>query len=351
MLVDCDIHNQPAKPEDIVPYMPPAWRSRGVRLPARAEYPHPMGALRKDADPPDGSPPGSSPDFLLQQLVEPFGITHAILTGELSSMGILPDGDYATILSRAYNDWVAADWLDRDPRFLGSIRVAPQRPRAAAEEIRRWADDPRMIQIYMVTTTELPLGHEFFHPIWEAACDTGRPVALHPGWDGMGLGRSVTPHGFPGSYLEWHALWGVSLLTQVASLTCEGTFHRFPDLRIVCLEGGLSWIPHLMWRLDKDWRGLRAWHPHLSQPPSRIILDHCRFSTQPIDEPEDPKHLHTILDIIEADRTVLFATDYPHWDFDNPDACFPPGLSAERKERIRWGNAAELYGLETPVAP
>ena len=44
---------------------------------------------------------------------------------------------------------------------------------------------------------------------------------------------------------------------QVISLVVEGTFNQFPELRVVLIESGFTWIPAMMWRIDKEWRGLR----------------------------------------------------------------------------------------------
>jgi predicted TIM-barrel fold metal-dependent hydrolase len=42
----------------------------------------------------------------------------------------------------------------------------------------------------------------------------------------------------------------------------------------------------------------------------------------------------------------IFATDYPHWDFDSPDESIPRSLPAPLKHRIFYENACELYGFE-----
>ena len=42
---------------------------------------------------------------------------------------------------------------------------------------------------------------------------------------------------------------------------------------------------------------------------------------------------------------LLIASDYPHWDGDNPDVVLPSTLSAEVQRGIRYDNAKALYGL------
>jgi predicted TIM-barrel fold metal-dependent hydrolase len=102
-------------------------------------------------------------------------------------------------------------------------------------------------------------------------------------------------------------------------------------------------VPHVMWQLDKDFKGNRSECPRRKRLPSEYILDQVRYSTQPIDEPTKPEHLVQMFDMIEADRTVLYATDYPHWDFDNPKVALKD-IPAATRERIFVGNALDFYG-------
>lgn len=45
--------------------------------------------------------------------------------------------------------------------------------------------------------------------------------------------------------------------------------------------------------------------------------------------------------------SMIFATDYPHWDADDPDEAFPVALPPELQQKIYFDNAASLYGLAT----
>lgn len=98
-----------------------------------------------------------------------------------------------------------------------------------------------------------------------------------------------------------------------------------------------------MWRLDKNWKALRDELPWLKRAPSEYIVDHIRFTTQPMVEPKKRSHLEAMCDIISAERTLMFSTDYPHWDFDDPSRALR-GLPENVRARVFAQNALEVYG-------
>lgn len=50
--------------------------------------------------------------------------------------------------------------------------------------------------------------------------------------------------------------------------------------------------------------------------------------------------------MVDAGRTVMFSSDYPHWDFDNPRMALAP-IRKDLRGRILADNAIELYGLQS----
>lgn len=351
-LIDADVHNALGSPADLLPFLPKYWREevqvRGLNIPT-AGYTSPVGVLRRDAQPDDGpGGPGSSPAFLMKDHMDRYGIDYAILTGSfMLQLSLHADPDYGNALSSAINEWMVATWLAFSPRFRGSLIINHADPIYAAAEIRKWAGRPQIAQVLMASGSSRLFGQRFFHPIYEAAEESSLPVAIHPGSEGAGSAPNVTGSGRPTRYMEWHNILPTNYLSHLNSLVCEGVFEKFSRLRFVAIEGGLAWLPHLMWRMDKNFKALRSSTPWLKQLPSDYLRQHVFVTTQPIEEPEKPEHLAQIIEMIAAPHMILFSSDYPHWDFDNPKMALA-GLPAALKRRILSENAAALYRLPGP---
>jgi len=345
--IDTDVHPYPNTIADLTPFLSSRWNQyieqSGFKGPPGTQYPkcYEM-AGRRDAWPPNGQRVGSDPDFARQQLLDHWNIRYAVLNPLYGHEKVHND-DFSIALASAINAWMSATWLDSDDRWRGSISVTANLPEAAAEEIRRVAKDPRYVQIIVTVRSESPYGKRIFHPIFEAACDVGLPVGIHFGTWGN---NPITAAGWPSYYLEDHTGMTQAFEAQVLSLVSEGVFEKFPDLKIALIEGGFAWMPPLMWRFDKNYKGLREEVPWLRRLPSEYILDHFRMTTQPMDEPPNPQHFLQILDMIGRDDFLMFATDYPHWDFDSPDRALPSVVRGDLRNKIMSENAAAFYEFE-----
>lgn len=360
-LVDCDVHPHLSNGvKDLAPYLAAGWRRRlGIPtrdyhvkeslgshfvFPMQTTYVNVAGSMRRDAMPADGRMPATDPEFVARQLLDAHKIDRAILIGgNITGLGGLPDPDMAAALAAAHNDWLFERWLEFDPRYRGAIVVAPQDPDLAAAEIERMAARPGFVQILMPLTNAL-MGERRFHPIYRAAEQHGLPVGVHPnGIDGTHIHGPSMAGAVPTYYIEWHTALTQVFQANVLSLVCHGVFERFPRLTVVVAEGGFAWLPDLTWRLDKDWKGLRTELPWLRKPPSEYIYDHVRFTTQPFYEPDNNDHLLALCEIVQADRTLMMSTDYPHWDFDSPQRALAR-LPADTRHRIECETALEVFG-------
>jgi predicted TIM-barrel fold metal-dependent hydrolase len=342
-IIDTDVHQSWPDPKEVYNRLPAYFRNENFTIPA-GTHNNPVSVNRMDAVSPSGDPAGTNYEMMRSQHLDAFGIDAAILTGNsILGLGVHPHAEFAKAMARAYNEALLETWLSWDERFFGAMLVAPQDPVAAAAEIRKLGTHPRIVEVLMCSATRVPYGQSFYWPIYEAAQEMGLPVSVHPGTEGRGLSNGFIA-GPPSTYLEWHTNLSQNYMGHVVSLACEGVFEKFPRLKFVAKEGGLAWIPGVLWRLDKNWKALRSSVPWVRRLPSEYIVDHIRFTSQPIEEPERPEHLRQLLEMIQAEKTLMFSSDYPHWDNDSPKHAFPK-LPEALMERIMYKNAEETYPL------
>ncbi len=341
--IDCDIH--PAVPtfKALLPYLSDHWRDivvqRGMNELDSIAYPtnSPL-TVRPDWQLPGGGKPGSDLDRLRADALVPFGTSLAICNC-LYGVQLLFSEDMAAGFARAVNAWMATEWLDREARLRASIVVPVQNPAMAVEEIERCAPDKRFVQVLMLVMGDMPLGRRHYWPIYEAAQRHRLPVGIHAG---SAYRHPVTPVGWPSYYTEDYAAQATAFQSALTSLICEGVFTKFPDLRVVLMESGFTWLPAHLWRLTKYWRGLRMEIPWVDRSPTEIVRSNVRLTLQPVDGPPDPAQFQRLLDHMGSDALLLFSTDYPHWQFDG-DHALPEGLSADLVRKIMVDNPRETY--------
>ena len=350
-IVDCDIHPAQRSAKDLYPFLSKHWidhlESFGMNvrqaLSGQHMFPRTMAAgMRVDAYPGDGSPPGSDLALMQRQHLDPNGVEFGMLVA-LGRAGMEErNQDFAAALSGAVNDWQIAAWVEPDPRLQAGIVLNAEDPIAAVAEIEKRAPDPRFKQIIMSPRSAEPLGRRRYWPIYEAAQAAGLPIGFHPA--SVSGGSPSTGAGWPTYDMGEHYTFGTHLQEVVVSLVMEGVFERFPGLKVVCIESGFSWAVPLGWRMDKHWQQMRAEVPHLKRPPSEYMREHLYFTTQPIEEPPFAWYLNDVVDWIGWDH-LMFSSDYPHWDFDDPRYTLRFRMTEAQKSQILRGNAKALYKL------
>ncbi len=346
--IDCDIHNAIPSESALLPHLPERWRPYLERFGLQSygyggsTYPRASpNAARADAWPPNGKPPGSDLPFLREQLLDKwdiqFGVLNPLIPGPAQ-----PNIEYGAAIATAINDWQVAEWLDPEPRLRASMVVPYEDGELAAAEIDRRAEDPRFVQVLLLARTAEPLGRRKYWKLYEAAERHNLPIGIHFG--GVG-GRPITGSGWPYFYLEDHVGMPQSFQAQLASLVFEGVFERFPNLKVVVIEGGLAWLAPLLWRMDRAWEDMRPEVPHVTRPPSELIREHVWLTTQPMEEPPKRGQFLQMLAHLDMNDHLMFATDYPHWDFDAPEGAFPERLPEDLERQMLSDNATRLYRL------
>lgn len=349
LLVDSDIHPVLLPPE-LVRRLPSPWDEHyttfGTRVPGLS-YPRLRnGGMRVDAWP-EGGFPGSDLSLTRTQLLDEYGIDVGILIPLASHAWGAEARGFAGALCATGNDWIAEEWLDREPRLRATIDIPFEHPDLAVREIERRAGDPRFVQVLVSGNGEAQMGDAKYWPIYEAAAASGLPIACHVG----GYESHHSGAGWPSYYIEDH-LWLHSTVAQLTvSFISEGVFERFPSLQVVLVEGGITWAGPLMWAMDAAFARIGGELAHLQRKPSEYFRDHFWFTTQPIEEPDDPRQLVEALGFIDMPERILFASDYPHWDFDAPSRALPRVIAGDARDRIMGRNAARLYDLGRSQPP
>ncbi|MCA1454676.1 amidohydrolase [Bradyrhizobium sp. BRP22] len=343
--IDCDLH--PAVPGMgvLLPYLNDYWREMAsVRALDRlnlslTSYPQnsPL-SCRPDWLLPDGAKAGSSLEAMKDHVLDRFRPRYGILNC-LYGAQVLHSEDMAAAFCRATNDWIRDHWLNHDLRLRASIVIPSHSAELAVAEIDRRAEDVRFVQVLMLASGETTLGRRHLWPVYERAERLGLAIGIHAG---SAYRYAPTAVGWPSYYVEDYVAQSAAFESQLQSLISEGVFAKFPRLKVVAIESGLTWLSGFIWRADKTWKGVRAEVPWVTRTPSEIIRNHVRFTVQPVDAADEGEAIMRLADHIKSDELFLFSTDYPHWQFDG-DAVLSGGLSDAFFRKIASENALATY--------
>jgi predicted TIM-barrel fold metal-dependent hydrolase len=349
-IVDCDVHLVPRSKDELLERVPEPLRSRmGSRRANNSSGKEGYAAFgparRLDSIPASGGPAGSEPDLVFKQLFDEAGVDLAVLIPE---MRYTVDPELNRGLYRAFNSWVADTWLDTwnlGGRLYGTISVSLDDPEGAVREIEEWAGHPRFKQILVSNYSQQPLGFPRFEPVWEAAARHRLPVAMHNTAYAAGAIGS-TPVGRFQHWVDFHSLaFPLMYSAHLVSWLTSGVFDRHPELRVVFVEGGYLWHRPIVARLERNWEAFKGDVAATGRSPLEYVRDNVRFTTQPIEEADQPEDVAQLMEFADAAHTLLFSSDYPHHDYDEPRRALPRGLSRQTRQRVMCDNARELYDL------
>jgi uncharacterized protein len=139
----------------------------------------------------------------------------------------------------------------------------------------------------------------------------------------------------------------LSNLVHLTNWVVNGLPERFPKLKVMWVESGLAWIPFLQQRLDHEYLMRVSEAPLLKRLPSEYMRE-MFFTMQPM-ETTNMKLLEGTFETIRAETQLLYASDWPHWDFDVPARLFDlPFLDDDAKRNILGLNAARVFNLDVP---
>jgi uncharacterized protein len=272
------------------------------------------------------------------------------------AVGRIMAPDWAVIASKAYNTWLYEKFLNRNPRLKGMALLPLQDIDSAAAELRRCRNELGMLGGMLPSNGEAIQGHlgnKIYWPLYEEAEKLGCCLAIHVGClHHMGLDSFST-------YYPAHALGHpFSLMIQASAMLAHGVFDRFPKLRVAFLEGGATWVPFMMDRLDRSYHaghvqlnvtGELLGGPKQGEKASEYFKSQMREGRIFVGFDCDDDGLSTA--VAKGGRhSFLFGSDYPHEVFDAAkcrheidELLGRDDLTQEDKEAVLGGNALRFY--------
>ncbi len=319
-VIDCDVHANVPSLDALFPFQDRLWvefaRERGWKGPVVAATYPPLAetTARPEWRPAQGLP-ATEVGMLRRDILDPRKVEAAILTCYYA-VDSLRHPDWAVALASSVNDWIIAEWLEKEPRLRASIVIPARDPQAAAREIDRVGGHPGFVQVLLPVRTDGLYGQRYFWPIFEAITRHDLVAGIH--WGGQSEG-APSPTGYASYYAEEMAAETQVFAAQLTNMVIEGLFQKFPTLRVAMLEGGFTWVPTWAWNINKKWKGLRREIPWVDRPATELIRQHVRFSTAPMDA-GPPQHMRQVLEWFGTDDILMYASDYPHDHGDQLDA-------------------------------
>ena len=257
------------------------------------------------------------------------------------TLGMHPQYDIEAALGGAYNRWLVERILPEHDRLKGLLYLPFNTPEACVDQVKRHAHLDSVIGFTICSTRNKPVHHNSYMKLYSLIEETGKPLAFHSGYNWndpsfLQLNR----------FLSMHALSFVNYnMIHMTNWIINGLPERFPKLKVLWVESGLAWIPFLMQRLDHEYQMRSCEAPLLKKLPSEYMRE-MFYTSQPL-EKTNLKLLQATMDAFNADTQLLYASDWPHWDFDPPRAITTlPFLNEQAKRNILGLNAARIFNLD-----
>jgi predicted TIM-barrel fold metal-dependent hydrolase len=340
VIVDADVHCPSPRSQDLLPYLDDHWQEyiRWTHFAPRSAgqvYPSwtgmAFGTASESAD-------AAFRDTLEQDV---FPAAAAAVVQAYFAVESIMHPYLAPDLATAANRWLAAHWLDHDPRLRGSAMVAPQFADSAAAEVARISGDPRFVQVLVPARAMEPYGSHRYWPLWQAAAEHDLAVGVTYGGSVPTPGNAVN---WMETFFEEYATGTQPFATHITSLVLNGVFERWPNLRFVFIDSGWTWLPALCWRLDKEWKEGRQEVPWVKEPPSEYVKRHMRFTTAPSDGPAKPEHLPRLVEHLPFRDMLLYSSDAPRQDAQD-FRLLAAALDPAGRDCVLGSNAVQVYRL------
>ena len=281
---------------------------------------------------------------LTQRAMDTMGLDYmVVLPTPMLVLGMHPQAEIEAAIGQAFNAWMVEDMIPHEPRMKNFIYLPFNDPDACLKEVEKYAANPGVIG-YMVTSTRYKaVHHDAYMKVYAAIEASGKPITFHSGfhWGDESMKQC-------NRFLSMHAISFVYFnIIHMTNWIINGIPERFPKMKVIWIESGLAWIPFIMQRLDAEYMMRTSEAPLLKRKPSEYMRE-MYYTSQPM-ERDNLELLQSTFKAINAETQLLYASDWPHWDFDLPSSITQlPFLNEQQKRNILGLNAAKLFNLPVP---
>jgi predicted TIM-barrel fold metal-dependent hydrolase len=273
------------------------------------------------------------------------------------AVGRIVTREWAIAACGAYNNWLYEKFLKVSPRIKGMALIPIQDVGRATEEMSRAVKELGMCGAMLPSNGEGLKGHlgsEIYWPIYEEAEKLGCALAVHGGCHHhFGMDSFST-------YYPVHALGHpIGIMVQAAAMLSHGIFDRFPRLRVAFLEGGATWVPFFMDRINRsyhshiqlDLEGVPLTGPEPGNRASDYLKRHIQQGRIFVGFDCDDEGLGYAVQRAGSEP-FLFASDFPHESFsagscrqEIDELLHREDLTPKEKAAVLAANAERLYTL------
>ena len=260
-------------------------------------------------------------------------------------LGLHPQIEVEVAMCRAYNRWLCERILAQEPRLISMLYLPFNDPEAAYKTVKDFGDKKGVVGFMVTSPRYTPVHDNAYIKTYALLEEMGKPLCFHAAYNWNDQSLSITNR-----FISVHALGFMWFnMVHMTNWVINGLPERFPKLKTMWIESGITWAYSLMQRLDHSYMMRTSDCPQLKRKPSEYMRE-MYYSTQPMEIPDDPSILEATFKMINAETQLVWSSDYPHWDFDLPSTIYDqPFLSEAAKRNILGGNAARLFGLDTKV--
>ena len=291
------------------------------------------------------------------KLMDEQGVDRAIMWPTLASVleeRLTKDPEATHAVVHALNEWMFEEWtFNYENRIFATPVITLPIVDEAIRELDWIAE--RGAKVILIRPAPVPSLKGFrsfalpeFDPFWAKVQEYDVTVGMHSSDDGMtryynlweGHFDELLPFTNPTAFRDVQHLMSRGIFDAMCSAVTHGMLSRFPDLRLLPVENGSSWVLPLIDALGRSY----AKQPHLYDEDPVAVLRR-NIWIHPFFE-EDPVGL---IMAIGPDK-VVFGSDYPH-----PEGLAEPvsyanelsSLPEEAVKKIMGGNLAQA--LKVPA--